>query len=585
MGSIHRSQTQCSPGEDSDNNSKGYVGGQSFPGGEALLRSLFEHADLGVAQIDLSGNWLLVNQQLCNLLGYSRAELEQKPYLEMTNPADTEITRQRWQALIADEIAVSVLEKQYIHRTGKPVWVATTTSLVRDAQNQPQYFIKIVQDISDRRRTEAQLRQSQQRFARLVKQAPLAIIEWNTRMEVTAWNPAAEEMFGYGQAEALGQFMDFIIPPTAVDYVRGITAQLLLKQGGVYSVNENLTKQGQIIVCEWHNNPLISPEGEIVGAASYILDITARQQAETQLQEKTIALENTLLELQKTQAQMLQSEKMSGLGQMVAGVAHEINNPAGFVYSNLAHVEEYTQDLVHLLARYQQEYPDPPATLQAAIEEIELDYLIEDLPKVLQSMQVGMGRINDIVLSLRNFSRLDEAEIKPVDIHQGIDNTLMILNSRLQGQGGNRPGIHCPDINYPEIKVIREYGDLPLVSCYPSQLNQVFLNIISNAIDVLEEENQQRIPQETRADPGMIRIATAVNQTGVSVHIIDNGRGMDETVRSQIFNPFFTTKPVGKGTGLGLSICYQIVVEQHQGQLECLSAPGQGTEFIIRIPR
>ncbi|MBD2038600.1 HAMP domain-containing protein [Leptolyngbya sp. FACHB-321] len=293
-----------------------------------------------------------------------------------------------------------------------------------------------------------------------------------------------------------------------------------------------------------------------------------------ELSQNNRQLQTTLKELHQTQTQMVQSEKMSALGQMVAGVAHEINNPVNFIHGNLNHVEEYTQELVGLLQRYQSVYPQPPQDLQAAVEDADLAFLLTDLVKMLQSMKVGTERIREIVLSLRNFSRLDEAEFKAVDIHEGIENTLVILRHRFKARAER-----------PEIQVVRDYGPLPLVECYAGQLNQVFMNILSNAIDAFEEANQGQSFEVIAAKPNTLWLQTAMTDQGtVQIIIADNGPGIAETVRTRLFNPFFTTKAVGKGTGLGLSISYQIITEKHGGRLSCHSTPGQGAKFIIEIP-
>jgi signal transduction histidine kinase len=298
------------------------------------------------------------------------------------------------------------------------------------------------------------------------------------------------------------------------------------------------------------------------------------QQRTHELSQNNRQLQTTLEELHQTQTQMVQSEKMSALGQMVAGVAHEINNPVNFIHGNLNHVEEYTQELVGLLQRYQSHYPHPPQELQEAVEDADLAFLLTDLVKMLQSMKVGTERIREIVLSLRNFSRLDEAEFKAVDIHEGIDNTLVILRHRFKARAER-----------PEIQVVKDYGQLPLVECYAGQLNQVFMNILSNAIDAFEESNQGKSFEAIAAQPNTLWLHTAVTSQGaVQITIADNGPGMAETVRTRLFNPFFTTKAVGKGTGLGLSISYQIITEKHGGQLFCHSTPGQGAKFVIEIP-
>ncbi|OKH49665.1 histidine kinase [Calothrix sp. HK-06] len=289
---------------------------------------------------------------------------------------------------------------------------------------------------------------------------------------------------------------------------------------------------------------------------------------ETRVLERTKQLENTLHELKQAQAHLVQTEKMSALGQMVAGVAHEINNPVSFIYGNLVHVNNYTQDLFRLIRVYQDALPNPPDTVQEVIDEIELDFIQSDLNKTFNSMQTGAKRIKQIVLSLRNFSRLDEADFKEADIHEGIDSTLMILEYRLKAQTYR-----------PEIQVIKQYAKLPLIKCYAGQLNQVFKNLLFNAIDALEEtisENRDIIPT--------ITISTYMIENIISICIIDNAKGIDESIKSKLFDPFFTTKAVGKGTGLGLSVSYQIVVEKHCGRLWCDSIPGKGSKFFIEIP-
>jgi PAS domain S-box-containing protein len=286
-------------------------------------------------------------------------------------------------------------------------------------------------------------------------------------------------------------------------------------------------------------------------------------------QTQAFHLSEALQDLKHKEAQLIQSEKMSSLGQMVAGVAHEINNPVNFIYGNLTYAKDYTSDLLELIELYQHCYPDPRLEIQEKIEDIELDFLLEDLPKIMGSMEMGADRIRQIVVSLRNFSRLDEAEVKPVDIHEGIDSTLLILQNRLKSKS-----------THSGIELIKNYGKLPKVKCYAGQLNQVFMNIISNGIDALEDQ----------PEPRQIIIYTELLSSDCSqlpevlISIKDNGPGITETVKKQLFDPFFTTKPVGKGTGLGLSISYKIVVEKHGGTLQCFSELGKGCEFQIQIP-
>ncbi|MBO0349980.1 PAS domain S-box protein [Phormidium pseudopriestleyi FRX01] len=290
-------------------------------------------------------------------------------------------------------------------------------------------------------------------------------------------------------------------------------------------------------------------------------------------QAKSQELQQAYRELQDTQVQLIQAEKMSSLGQLVAGVAHEINNPVSFIYGNLAHTSDYTDHLLELIQLYQNCYPNPPDEITQFMEEIELDFLISDFPKIINSMKYGASRIRDIVQSLRTFSRLDEAAVKAVDIHENIDSTLVILHNRLKGHG-----------RVSEIQVIKQYGNLPQVECSSSLLNQVFMNLLMNAIEAIEERRNRLNPEPLSDYVGCITLKTQLLKNRVSIVIQDNGMGMNALVQEKLFNPFFTTKAIGKGTGMGLSTSYQIVTENHQGTLRFSSTEGVGTEFAIELP-
>lgn len=307
-------------------------------------------------------------------------------------------------------------------------------------------------------------------------------------------------------------------------------------------------------------------------------NIIHREQVEKNLRDTNKKLIYTLGQLKQTQVQLIQTEKMSSLGEMVAGIAHEINNPVTFISANLDHVNDYVSDLLDLLSLYQQYYPEPNTEIKSKAEEIDTDFLAEDLSNILSSMDAGAERIQNIVLSLRNFSRLDESQKKLVDIHEGIDSTLLILQHRLKAT-----------LKRPEIKIIKEYGKLPKIECYPAQINQVFLHLLSNAIDALEEKLNHKQEVTELENPitklPTIRIHTDIYPKNTfSIRIADNGIGIAESIQPKIFDPFFTNKPVGQGKGLGLSISYQIIVKKHEGNLKYRTKYGQGTEFLIEIP-
>lgn len=434
---------------------------------------------------------------------------------------------------------------------------------------------------------------------------------------VISWNAGAERINGWTADEIIGESSEVFFPPDSRE--RGAPKQILAfaaTSGRAEFENWRMRKDGSRFWANVTISALRDDRGQLLGYATITRDVSDRKHQEEALQQAYDSLEKrveertaeltqanarlreeiyirrgteealrqskerlkqqaselaqALRELQNAQAQLVQTEKMSGLGQLVAGVAHEINNPVSFIHGNLEHAKRYVEDLVQLIRRYQSHYPQPPTDIQQAIEDIDLDFIVADIPKLLASMNEGTTRIQAIVQSLRQFSRLDEAQYKAVNLHEGLDSALLVMQHRIKGRGNHR-----------SIQVNTEYDkSLPRVACLAGQMNQAFANMISNAIDALRE---REIESGTDYQP-QLTIKTWLEGDRACISILDNGVGMGEDVRSRIFDPFFTTKPVGKGTGLGLSTSYQIIVDQHNGNLSCVSQRLQGTEFTIKLP-
>ncbi|MEG4341873.1 PAS domain S-box protein [Microcoleus sp. A003_D6] len=608
---------------------------------EQRFRAVFEQAAIGIVKVWPDGQFLNANQGFCNIVRYSELELKARNIWEISHPEDVEADVESGQRLLAGKIFNYSIEKRFVRKDGSFVWTNVTVSLVRDGFGEPSYLIGVIEDISDRKLAESILRQQLKRERLVV--GMLERIRSSLNLEEILTKAVAEvrlflqtdrtiiyrfnqDWSGFVIVESVSENWRSVLGITIKDYCLEDSYASVYKHGRIRVVDDihnaglsqchiNLLAQFQVranlvvpilqgdnvwglLIAHECNGPRHWQEIEVeclqqIGVQLAIAiqqstlfeqaqtEIADRKQAELALLEsearersKALELETAINKLRTTQAQLVQNEKMVSLGQLVAGVAHEINNPVSFIHGNLIPARTYSLDLLELIKVYQHYCPEVPAQVLDKIDEIDLDYIAEDFPKLFSSMQVGTERIIEIVKSLRNFSRLDESAGKSVNIHEGIDSTLMILQNRLKSHS-SRPGI----------QVVKDYQLLPQVECFPGELNQVFMNILINAIDALEERDKQRSIEECDRHPSTIAIRSYQAAAGfAAVSIADNGWGIPEPVRSRLFDPFFTTKPVGKGTGLGLSISHSIVVDRHGGRLSCISTPGEGAEFLIEIP-
>lgn len=541
---------------------------------EEKYRSIFENAPHGIFQTTTAGRYISANPTLAAIYGYASPQELIAKIQDISKLYVDANRRAEFIAILAEKQILSKFESQVYRQDGKIIWISENARAVRDKAGNLLYYEGTVEDISDRKYTESKLTQ----LSWAMEQIADSVMITNKEGIIEYVNPAFQELTGYTKAEVIGQKPSIVKSGKHSQKYYQKLWQTILSGKIFRTVMVNCRKDKQLFYEEKIIAPIRDNLGNITHFVSTGRDITKSKKTEEklrrsakELRKKTNHLETALEELKHTQSQLIQTEKMSSLGHLVAGVAHEINNPVNCVYGNLIHATEYIQDLLDLLELYGEHYPEPVTEIVDVAETIEIEFLKEDLPKLLDSMKIGADRIRQIVLSLRSFSRIDDTEKKNVNIHEGIDNTLLILQNRLKGKSGRK-----------EIKVIKEYADVINIDCFPGQLNQVFMNLLSNAIDALEEYEHQHKSVHPALE---IRIRTEILDNGyIAIRIADNGPGMTAEVKQKLFEPFFTTKPVGKGTGLGLSISYQIIVEKHGGFLHCNSNPGQGTEFIIEIP-
>ncbi len=537
---------------------------------QRFLDCLIENLPLSVTIQDAKTlQFTYWNQASEELFGYDKSEVLGKSDYAWLNATEARSQRVRDRQILAGDKLVEIPEVavETPHRGRRWLHVKQVPLRDEDEAEMPQYLLAICEDITERKQTEAALRYSERHYRRIVETASEGVWMFDADSKTTFANARMAEMLGYNpeqmQGRSLFDFMD-------EEGRRVYESYLQRRRQGLPERHDFRFRRrdGSDLWAIVSATPIFDDEGEFIGVLRMITDISDRKQAEIELRQskfrlkaKNEQLKQALGKLKRTQAQLVQSEKMVSLGQLVAGVAHEINNPTSFIYGNVEHAEHYIQELVELLQLYRQHYPNPDPEIEGLSEDIDLDFLLEDLPKLLGSMKSGADRIHQIVLSLRNFARHDESERKPVDLHEGIDSTLTILQHRLKARG-------------TEIEVVREYAQLPRLDCYPGQLNQVFMNLLANAIDALED---RECPQ--------IRIRTECREGDrVVISIGDNGPGMNPEILRRSFDPFFTTKPVGKGTGMGLFVVHQVVVEQHGGRIDCHSQPGEGARFEIEVP-
>ncbi|MEL6224784.1 MAG: ATP-binding protein [Cyanobacteria bacterium J06627_8] len=551
--------------------------------GSNLFNQLFEQAV--DATLIWQGDRLVgCNQAATRLFGYTEADLLQCSHHQLSHSSQYHTSDRSAHPLLASSPQPGCHRFNWCYKAAdhRPFLAEVTVSVIADGDRQ-MLFYEVCRPVGDRLYdtqpySDKPAPAAQRLLQKILDTIPMAIF-WKDRESVyLGCNQNFAEAAGLNNPDEIIGLTDYDLPWTTKEadlYRKNDQLVMTSKTAQYHLLEPQQRTDGSHIWCDTNKVPLYDKAGIVVGIMGTFEDVTQRKNYEDELEQKALGLEHFIQDLQQKQTQLIQTEKMSSLGQLVAGVAHEINNPVNFIHGNLSYARTYIDDLLSIVQSYQAYCPNPSDELKDLIEEIELDFLLDDLPRLLNSMQMGTHRIREIISSLRTFSRLDEAEVKAIDVHSGIDSTILILQSRLKASS-----------NRPVIQLHKNYHPLPDVECYAGELNQVFMNILSNAIDALDERDKQRSSDTNNAYPSQIWISTCAvsDRNAVQISVRDNGPGIPEEIQRSIFDPFFTTKPVGQGTGLGMSISYQIIVERHQGRLTCRSTPGEGTEFIIEIP-